>query len=105
MAQTAVTQELWKAVMGTDIRDMVAQSPYPDATPKVGDMYPMEYVRLKDALAFIDELNKLTGMHFRLPTEAEREYAARGGNRSRGYKYPGGDDYTKVASPYGTPVA
>jgi formylglycine-generating enzyme required for sulfatase activity len=105
MAQTAVTQGLWKAVMGTDIHDMVAQSPYPDATPKVGDMYPMEYVRLKDALAFIDELNKLTGMHFRLPTEAEREYAARGGNRSRGYKYPGGDDYTKVASPYGTPVA
>ena len=104
MAETAVTQGLWKAVMGTDIRDMVAQSRYPDATPKVGDRYPMEYVYLKDALAFIDELNKRTGMHFRLPTEAEREYAARGGNRSRGYKYPGGDDYTKVASSYGTPV-
>ena len=105
MAQTAVTQGLWKAVMGTDIRDMVAQSRYPDDTPKVGDRYPMEYVYLKDALAFIDELNKRTGMHFRLPTEAEREYAARGGKRSRGYKYPGGDDYTKVASSYGTPVA
>ena len=105
MAQTAVTQGLWKAVMGTDIRDMVAQSRYPDDTPKVGDRYPMEYVRLKDALAFVDELNKRTGMHFRLPTEAEREYAARGGKRSREYKYPGSNDYTKVASPYGSHVA
>ena len=105
MAETAVTQGLWKAVMGTDIRDMVAQSRYPDDTPKVGDRYPMGYVTLKDALAFVDELNKLTGLHFRLPTEAEREYAARGGKRSRNYKYPGSNDYSKVASPYGTPVA
>ena len=105
MAETAVTQGLWKAVMGTDIRDMVAQSRYPNDTPKVGDMYPMGYVTLKDALAFVDELNKLTGLHFRLPTEAEREYAARGGKRSRDYKYPGSNDYSKVASPYGTPVA
>jgi formylglycine-generating enzyme required for sulfatase activity len=65
----------------------------------------MGYVFLKDALAFVDELNKLTGLHFRLPTEAEREYAARGGKRSRDYKYPGSNDYSKVASPYGTPVA
>ena len=105
MAQTAVTQGLWEAVMGTDIRDMVAQSVYPSDSPQVGDMYPMEYVRLKDALAFIDELNRRTGLHFRLPTEAEREYAARGGNRSRGYKYPGSNDNTKIASPYGAPVA
>lgn len=105
MAETAVTQGLWKAVMGTDIHDMVAQSRYPDDTPKVGDRYPMGYVFLKDALAFVDELNKLTGLHFRLPTEAEREYAARGGKRSREYKYPGSNDYTQVASPYGSPVA
>lgn len=105
MAETAVTQGLWQAVMGTDIHDMVAQSRYPDDTPKVGDRYPMGYVVLKDALAFVDELNKLTGLHFRLPTEAEREYAARGGKRSREYKYPGSNDYTQVASPYGTPVA
>ena len=105
MAETAVTQGLWEAVMGTTINDLVAQSKYTDNKPKVGARYPIEYVQLKDALAFIDQLNKMTGLDFRLPTEAEREYAARGGNRSKGYIYPGSDDYTQVASAYGSPVA
>ena len=73
-----VTEALWTAVMGSN------PSRYPS-----GDNYPVEQVNWYDCQDFVEKLSELTGRHFRLPTEAEWEYAARGGKRSRGYRYSG----------------
>lgn len=58
---------------------------------------PVENVSWDDCQLFIQQLNELTGCNFRLPTEAEWEFAARGGNLSMGYKYSGSNDYDEVA--------
>ena len=58
---------------------------------------PVEQVTWYDCQRFIAKLNKETGKHFRLPTEAEWEFAARGGNLSRGYKYSGSDSIEDLA--------
>ena len=73
-----VTQGLWQEVMGEN-----------PSYNKAGDNYPVEDVSWKDCQRFIERLNRRTGLNFRLPTEAEWEYAARGGQKSRGYKYSG----------------
>ena len=73
-----VTEALWTAVMGSNPSDH-----------KLGDNYPVERVNWYDCQDFVEKLSELTGRHFRLPTEAEWEYAARGGKRSRGYRYSG----------------
>ena len=80
-----VTQEEWQAVMGIN----------PSCFK--GAKRPVECVSWDDCQAFIRKLNKMTGRRFCLPTEAEWEYAARGGNRSRGYKYAGSNDPNAVA--------
>ncbi len=79
-----VTQELWEAVMG--------------ASPSrfKGPRKPVESVSWNDCQEFIRKLNALTGMNFKLPTEAQWEFAARGGNKSRGYKYSGSDIIDQV---------
>ena len=81
IGQTEVTQELWKAVMGVNPSRFVFESDTKNL--------PVEYVSWDDCQEFIHKLNALTGKKFRLPTEAEWEYAARGGNRSKHYKYAG----------------
>ncbi len=73
-----VTQELWEAVMGNNPSNF-----------KDNLQCPVESVSWNDCQEFITQLNRLTGRCFRLPTEAEWEYAARGGNRSQSYKYSG----------------
>ena len=84
-----VTQALWKAVMGSNPSNWK------------GDNLPVETVSWNDCQDFIRKLNALTGKNFRLPTEAEWEFAARGGNKSRGYKYAGSNNIGDVAWFYG----
>ena len=62
-----------------------------------GDNLPVEKVSWNDCQEFISKLNSLTGRKFRLPTEAEWEYAARGGKKRRGYQYSGSSNITDVA--------
>ena len=80
-----VTQALWKAVMGNN------------PSYFKGDNLPVERVNWDDCQEFISKLNGITGKTFRLPTEAEWEYAARGGNKSRGYQYSGSNNILDVA--------
>ena len=86
IGETEVTQELWEAVMGSNPSEF-----------KGDNQRPVEYVSWYDCQEFIKKLNQLTGKKFRLPTEAEWEYAARGGKYSRGYKYSGSNDVDEVA--------
>ena len=72
-----VTQALWKSIMGTNPSHFK------------GDYLPVEWVSWNDVQVFIRKLNAQTGKQYRLPTEAEWEFAARGGNMSKGYKYSG----------------
>lgn len=85
IAETEVTQELWTAVMGSN------PSGYTDDA-----QLPVESVTWFDCLDFIEKLNELTGATFRLPTEAEWEYAARGGLYSKGFLYSGSDTLANV---------
>ncbi len=80
-----VTQALWKAVMGNNPSNFK------------GDNLPVENVSWKDCQEFLSKLNNTTGKTFRLPTEAEWEYAARGGKKSRGYQYSGSSNLSDVA--------
>ena len=89
IAKTEVTQAQWKTVMGNNPSNWK------------GDDLPVEQVSWNDAMKFCNRLNQLgkapEGWKFTLPTEAQWEYAARGGNRSRGYKYSGSNDLDEVA--------
>ena len=80
-----VTQAQWKAIMGSN------------PSRWKGDNLPVENVSWNDIQEFITKLNAQTGKKFRLPTEAEWEYAARGGNKSKGYKYSGSNSISDVA--------
>jgi formylglycine-generating enzyme required for sulfatase activity len=92
-----VTQGQWVAVMGTFISQQRDKADTNASLFGVGDNYPMYYVNWDEAQEFITKLNEMTGKNYRLPTEAEWEYAARGGNRSNGYIYSGSDIAGDVA--------
>lgn len=85
IGETEVTQALWEAVMGSNPSHFK------------GAKRPVEEVSWDDCQDFIRKMNQKTGLNFRLPTEAEWEYAARGGNKSRGFKYAGSNMIGDVA--------
>ena len=87
IAECEVTQEQWQKVMGTTIHQQASKAGY--STKGVGNDYPMYYVSWHEAQAFCQELSAMTGKTYLLPTEAQWEYAARGGKQSKGYKYSG----------------
>ena len=86
---TEVTQALWEAVMGTN------------PSQHKGSNNPVEMVSWEDCQLFIKKLNAMTGKRFRLPTEAEWEYAARGGQKTHGYNFSGSNDCVAVACFWG----
>ena len=81
-----VTQRLWRAVMGTNEQCLCKR-----------DNYPVEKVSWYDCQNFIQRLSLITGKSFRLPTEAEWEYAAKGGAHSKRFNYAGGNNSNEVA--------
>ena len=86
IGQYPVTQGLWRTVTGRN-----------PSNNKAGDDYPVEYVSWDDCQEFIKKLNDRTGLEFRLPREAEWEYAARGGLKSKDFIYSGSDNADEVA--------
>lgn len=85
IGETQVTQALWTAVIGKN------------PSYFKGDFKPVESVSWDDCQMFIQKLDEITGKNFRLPSEAEWEFAARGGNKSKNYHFSGNNDTEKVA--------
>ena len=84
-----VTQKLWKEIMGSSLTETLSYGK--------GDDYPMYNVSCLDMSEFVKKLNFATGKNYRTPSSIEWEYAARGGNKSMGYKYSGSNNIDEVA--------
>lgn len=82
-----VTQKQWKDIMGE----------FPEKQDWEGDDLPVIRVSWEDAQKFIEKLNQLTGKSYHLPSQAQWEFAARGGNKTHNYKYAGSDNVDEVA--------
>ncbi|MDY3847835.1 MAG: SUMF1/EgtB/PvdO family nonheme iron enzyme, partial [Prevotella sp.] len=94
IGETEVTQALWKAVTGYSPTSGGSSW---SSSYGLGDNYPAYYISYEDVQSFITKLNSMTGERFRMPTEAEWEFAARGGNKSKGYTYSGSNTIGDVA--------
>lgn len=94
IGQTEVTQELWNAVTGQPLSHF---RNLPDSGGTEGGRLPVEDVTWDECMGFINMLQQKTAMKFCLPTEAQWEFAARGGRNSRGYEYAGSDGAAEVA--------
>lgn len=96
IAQFEVTQSQWQKLMGTTIQQQNKLSDY-KGLYGVGDDYPMYHINHAEAKAFCERLSALTGKIYKLPTEAQWEFAARGGANNRTYRYSGGSSIDDVA--------
>lgn len=85
IAECEVTQAQWRAIMGNN------------PSHHSGDSRPVENISWNEAQAFCQKLSEITGRKYTLPTEAQWEYAARGGNKSKSYKYSGSNYLDSVA--------
>ena len=92
-----ITQAQWEAVMGTTIQQQQKWAQDNVSLYGVGDNYPMYYVSWWEAKEFCKKLSTKTGKKYVLPTEAQWEFAARGGVKSKGYKYSGSNTIGDVA--------
>lgn len=97
IAECEVTQEQWQKIMGTTIYQQRDKKGSGWPIRGNGPNYPMYYVSWHEAQKFCGILSEITGKTYMLPTEAQWEYAARGGNKSKGYKYSGNDYVEAVA--------
>ena len=105
MGETEVTQALWQAVMGSTVREQRQKTTaeWPLRVEGEGPEYPIYYVSWDECMRFCEKLNNLlagelpAGYRFALPTEAQWEYAARGGSYKSTYKYAGGNNIDDLA--------
>lgn len=97
IAETEVTQAQWEAVMGTTIRQQRDKASASWSLRGEGANYPMYYVNYDEAKEFCSRLSSATGRKYTLPTEAQWEYAARGGNGATIYTYSGSNSIDSVA--------
>ena len=97
IAECEVTQEQWQKIMGTTIYQQRDKANTSWPMRGAGPNYPMYYVSWHEAQKFCGILSEITGKTYMLPTEAQWEYAARGGNKSKGYKYSGSPYVETVA--------
>lgn len=86
IGETQVTQALWQTVMDDNPADF-----------KGNLQCPIETISWEEVQVFLQKLNKITGKTYRFPSEAQWEFAARGGNKSKGYKYAGSNNEADVA--------
>lgn len=96
IGQFEITQSQWATVMGTTIFEQASKAGQP-VFKGVGDNYPMYYICWDEACEFCKRLSRITGKHYRLPSEAEWEYAARGGVKAvKNFRFSGSDVISEV---------